>query len=197
MKKTESKNLSEFIRAINADADRACEKIKNESLKEKRQKLSDTSKLLESQCGEKIGRAEKNLQSETNKAIAALENKMRDELIQKRNQIRLDVFSKVETKLKAFTKTADYCEFLLRSAAEIGKKLKGENLVLFMREEDIKFSEDVKKAVGKTCDIQTDSAILFGGLKASTDIQAADDTLDGRLENEKDWFANNSNLKIV
>lgn len=197
MKKTESKNLSEFIRAINADADRACEKIKNESLKEKRQKLSDTSKLLESQCGEKIGRAEKNLQSETNKAIAALENKMRDELIQKRNQIRLDVFSKVEAKLKAFTKTADYCEFLLRSAAEIGKKLKGENLVLFMREEDIKFSEDVKKAVGKTCDIQTDSAILFGGLKASTDIQAADDTLDGRLENEKDWFANNSDLKIV
>lgn len=197
MRKTESKNLSEFIRAINADADRACENIKNEAVKEKREKLADTAKRFESDCAEKIRRAEKTLLSENNKAITELENKLRDELIQKRDSIRSDVFAKVEAKLKSFVKTEDYRKFLLKSAAEIGKAIKGEDLVIYVRGEDTVFSEEIEKAAGRKCEIKTDSSIILGGLKASTDIQAADDTLDQRLKSETEWFVDNSELKIV
>ena len=197
MRKTERKNLSEFIRAINADADRACENIKNEAVKEKREKLADTAKRFESDCAEKIRRAEKTLLSENNKAITELENKLRDELIQRRDSIRSDVFAKVEAKLKSFVKTEDYRKFLLKSAAEIGKAIKGEDLVIYVRGEDTVFSEEIEKAAGRKCEIKTDSSIILGGLKASTDIQAADDTLDQRLKSETEWFVDNSELKIV
>lgn len=197
MRKTENKNLSEFIRAINADADRACENIKNEADKEKREKLGNAAKLFESDCAEKIRKAEKSLQSENNKAITELENKLRDELIQKRDSIRSDVFVKVETKLKSFVKTDEYKDFLLKSAAEIGRTVKGENLVIFVRSEDVAMSDEIEKASGRKCEVKPDSSIVLGGLKASTDIQAADDTLDRRLKNEIEWFVDNSDLKIV
>lgn len=197
MRKTESKNLSEFIRAIDADADRACENIKNESLKEKREKLNAAAKRFECDSSEKIDRAEKDLKSESNREITALENEMRDELIQRRNSIRQNVFSKVETKLRSFVKTQEYRDFLLESAAKIGSVVKGENIIIFARSEDADCFDEIKRAVGRQCEIQTDDTIALGGLKASTDIQTADDTLDSRLENEKEWFVNNSDLKIV
>ena len=197
MGKTENKNLSEFIRAINLDADIECEKIKKDALDEKREKLSAAGNEFENDCLEKISKAHKNIQSESNREITAFENKMRDELIEKRNRIENDVFSKVESKLKQFVKTPEYKNFLLKSAAEIGNVIKGENLVVFMRNEDILFSDEIQTAIAKPCSIESDNSIVIGGLKASTDIQSADDTLGHRLNKEREWFVNNSGLTIV
>lgn len=197
MKKTESKSLSEFIRAINADADKACESIKNDALKEKRERLNDAAKQLESECLESIAKAEKSIRSEGNKTLTDLENKMRNELIEKREQISRNVFAKVEAKLGDFVKTDGYRELLKKSAAQIGERIKGENLIIFARSEDLVYEDDIKKAVGRKCILRQDNTIKLGGLKASTDIQAADDTLDCRLKNEREWFVNNSDLKIV
>ncbi|MBQ7579813.1 MAG: hypothetical protein IJU39_00725 [Clostridia bacterium] len=197
MKKTESKSLSEFIRAINADADKACESIKNDALKEKRERLNDAAKQLESECLESIAKAEKSVRSEGNKTLTDLENKMRNELIEKRDQISRNVFAKVEAKLSDFVKTDGYRELLKKSAAQIGERIKGENLIIFARSEDLAYEDDIKKAVGRKCILRQDNTIKLGGLKASTDIQAADDTLDCRLKNEREWFVNNSELKIV
>lgn len=197
MKKTENKSLSEFIRAINADADKACESIKNDALKEKRERLNDAAKQLESECLESIAKAEKSVQSEGNKTLTDLENKMRNELIEKRDQISRNVFAKVEAKLGDFVKTDGYRELLKKSAAQIGERIKGENLIIFARSEDLVYEDDIKKAVGRKCILRQDNTIKLGGLKASTDIQAADDTLDCRLKNEREWFVNNSELKIV
>lgn len=197
MKKTENKSLSEFIRAINADADKACESIKNDALKEKRERLNDAAKQLEGAFFENIAKAEKSVQSEGNKTLTDLENKMRNELIEKRDQISRNVFAKVEAKLGDFVKTDGYRELLKKSAAQIGERIKGENLIIFARSEDLVYEDDIKKAVGRKCILRQDNTIKLGGLKASTDIQAADDTLDCRLKNEREWFVNNSELKIV
>lgn len=197
MGKTENKNLSEFIRAINADADMECERIKNTANEEKKEKLYAASKELEKNYLEKISRTQKNLRSENNREMTELENKMRDELITKRESIRQNVFKKVEQKLNDFVKTQDYKDFLCNSAQEIGKALKGEKLIIYIRNEDEEFSQLIKQSLGKPCEVVTDSSIHIGGLKASTDNQSANDTLDYRLENEREWFIENSGLKIV
>lgn len=197
MGKTVHKNLSQFIEAVNRDADEECEKIKSQAEYEKNEKMALFSKELDLNIQNKIEYEIKKLRGESNKQMAELENRMKLELVQKRTQIEKDVFSKVEKKIKEFVKSDSYKDFILKSASEIGKLLKGDNLMIFVRDDDLIFESEIKNAVGKDCKIEVSEEIVLGGLKASTDLQTADDTLEKRLENEHEWFINNSKLSIV
>ena len=108
-----------------------------------------------------------------------------------------EVANETMDKIKEFVKSDSYKDFILKSASEIGKLLKGDNLMIFVRDDDLIFESEIKNAVGKDCKIEVSEEIVLGGLKASTDLQTADDTLEKRLENEHEWFINNSKLSIV
>ena len=197
MGKTEHKNLAQFNEAINKDADEECEKIKIDAETEKREKLASVSEKLELEYQQRIEYETKRLQSESNKKTAEFENRKKIELIEKRNSIQQEIFSKVEKKIKEFVKSQEYKNFVVKSAGNIGKIIRGENLCVFVREEDLSLENEIKVAVGRDCKVEATKDIVLGGLKASTDLQTADDTLENRLKNEQEWFRNNSGLTIV
>ena len=197
MDKTEYKNLAQFIEAINKDADEECEKIKLDAEMEKKEKIISASEKLNLEYQQRIEHEIKKLQSENNKKTAESENRKKVQLIEKRNSIQQEIFMKVEKKIKEFVKSQEYKSFVLKSAENIGRILKGNNLCVFIRQEDSSLADEIKVAVGRECQIQTTNDIVLGGLKASTDLQTADDTLENRLESEQEWFRNNSGLTIV
>lgn len=197
MEKTVNKELYQFIEAINIDADEECENIKRKAREDKRKRLLESLERFEEISLRQIREQEKNIKKENNKKISQLENDFRKQLSEKRCSIEKEVFRKVEEKLKNFVKSDSYKQFLLDSARQIGLTVKGNDLVVFMREEDMYLAEEIKHAVGKECSVQSVKDIAIGGLKACTDIRTADDTLEKRLENEHEWFMENSMMSIV
>lgn len=197
MDKTVNKELYQFIEAINIDADEECESIKRKAREDKRKKLLESLERFEQISLSQSQEQEKKFQKENNKRITQLENDIKKQLSNKRSSIEAEVFQKVTEKLKGFTKSQQYKQFLLDSAKEIGLKVKGNNLVIFMREEDMFLSEEIKSAISRQCNVQSTKDIVIGGLKACTDIRTADDTLEKRLESEHEWFMKNSMMSIV
>ena len=55
------------------------------------------------------------------------------------------------------------------------------------------------KAIISNCTVEYDDSILIGGIKGFCEEMSviADDTLDTKLSNQLQWFAENSNLKVV
>ena len=129
---------------------------------------------------------------------AEIENKRK--LLEKRREITEEVFKEAKMRLKEFTETDDYIDFLLRCVKNISKVLgNAPDVRLYVKQSDLKFSGELEKAFGKDCEILESKKIQIGGIvgrSLSIGINI-DETLDSKLENEREWFAENSKLSIV
>ncbi|MEG0545823.1 MAG: V-type ATP synthase subunit E family protein [Oscillospiraceae bacterium] len=138
------------------------------------------------------------LRAELNSNFSKYEENDKRELTTLRNMLMEKVFFAVSQRLCEFTKTDDYKALLINSAKEISEELKGEEVELFIRQEDLKFKDEITEAFNGKCKISIDENIKIGGINAvcSKTKMQAEDTLDARLENQKSWFLEKSGLSI-
>ena len=54
-----------------------------------------------------------------------------------------------------------------------------------------------RRLVNAGCEVTADTTIRLGGLRAKCGAVEADDTLDMKLEAQKDWFLQNSGMSIA
>ena len=118
---------------------------------------------------------------------------------QKREEITNSVFEKSFKKLKDFTSTPQYKDLLIKSAKEIADIFKENSCVIFISENDNKFAQDIKAQFSGEVTVENDVAIKIGGIKGfCKDLKiVADNTLDSKLDSQKDWFTENSGLKVM
>ena len=118
---------------------------------------------------------------------------------QKREEITNSVFEKAFKKLKDFTSTPRYKDLLIKSAKEIADIFKENSCVIFISENDNKFAQDIKAQFSGEVTVENDVAIKIGGIKGfCKDLKiVADNTLDSKLNSQKDWFTENSGLKVM
>ena len=118
---------------------------------------------------------------------------------QKREEITNSVFEKAFKKLKDFTSTPQYKDLLIKSAKEIADIFKENSCVIFISENDNKFAQDIKAQFNGEVTVENDVAIKIGGIKGfCKDLKiVADNTLDSKLNSQKDWFTENSGLKVM
>ena len=117
----------------------------------------------------------------------------------KREEITNSVFEKAFAKLKDFTSTPQYKDLLIKSAKEIADIFKENSCVIFISENDNKFAQDIKAQFSGEVTVENDVAIKIGGIKGfCKDLKiVADNTLDSKLNSQKDWFTENSGLKVM
>lgn len=117
----------------------------------------------------------------------------------KREEITNSVFEKAFAKLKDFTSTPQYKDLLIKSAKEIADIFKDNSCVIFISENDNKFAQDIKAQFSGEVTVENDVAIKIGGIKGfCKDLKiVADNTLDSKLNSQKDWFTENSGLKVM
>ncbi len=190
------KNVREFIDAINRDAFEECKKIECES----EEFLKNEYKLAEMQIRremeeKKISRITR-IKSETNREITRLSNEAKKINAKKREEIENKVFSDAREKLAEFAKSEKYLPFLVMSARKLITCLGDGEITFFMRPEDMAFSEEIKNEIGDFCKFECDSTIVTGGLRAKKGTTLADDTLDMRLFEQREWFRMNSGLSL-
>lgn len=170
---------------------------------EVRQLKSERLKEAEEKAKRDSERMKKDKLIEThNRQTAMLASKTQEgqrQLFIERAAMTKEVFDLAKEKLNEYTKTAEYSEKLKNSAKEIAEFFDGKDCVLFLNERDIKAADDLKSFFGGSVDVKEDKTIKIGGLKGYCKSMGiiADETLDTKLEVQKEWFVENAELSVL
>ena len=191
-------NRSKFLDAINKYAEEQRNKIEAEVelFKEKELEKAETDILSEAYAliQKEMSHMRQRIASETSRK--AMEN--RKKLFGKRREITDRVFQTVEEKLTAFTSTEDYPALLQKYAQTLSKALPAEGTTLVLRRQDEPYADVVKKAFGGGCTVTYSDDIRLGGLRAYHQElgRIVDETLDSKLEEQREWFVENCGMTI-
>lgn len=131
------------------------------------------------------------------KETALKETEKKRALFEKRGKMAQEVFDGAERKLRDFTKTNKYKEYIATSARMISEKLGGRMAVVYIAQEDKRYEQLIAKLI-PSCEIKTDSSILIGGIRCVCEELSIiiDDSLDTKFEDRKRLFIENSGLTI-
>ena len=201
---TQEEKLSKFMLAINEYAQEQHDKIMREVEAQNAVELAKAEKEFREESYKTIQRRTGEVRSMISRELAAEESAGKKALLARRNAIEQEVFERAAARLDEFTKTDAYKTYLRRAALEARKafiKCGEEHLastVIYIRDRDKKCSPLIKTAFGD-CTVKVDPTILLGGLRAeNTEIgRVLNVTLDVSLEQQHEWFAENSGLTIA
>lgn len=195
----DSGKTSSFLKAIDKYAKEQQKEMKQQLEEFKRQELQKAEAVVLRDAYHLIQREmlqmKKNIAGEVSKK--AREGK--EKLFKQRLLITEKIFHKTEEKLLDFTKTENYIALMKKYAASISKVLKDEGTVLYICERDRSLSDEIKEAFYGTAKVDIDENIKIGGIRGYNPNMGmiADETLDSKLEEQREWFMENSSLSIV
>lgn len=186
-----------FVEAIAKDAEEKCRQIDEQTHAFRKERLEGFEKEARAKYENEVQYALARMRTQTNREIADTEMKNRADLSLHREELTAKVFAAASEKLKAFTETAQYSEFLKRSVAEM-KAVFPDGAELHLAARDLSFAEPLKRLAGEGFTAVADESIALGGILAvSHDGKTtADDTLDARLGAQRSWFLENSGMSI-
>lgn len=147
------------------------------------------------------------LEKDIHKIGAEKITKYRTFLFKRREQYRQEVFEKVRERLAIFSavnpdtgsQSAEYKRFILQSAKKLGASASETNeTILFIRKEDLLLEQEIKQAFAKPCKVQESDEIRLGGLSAENRVKGyqEDKSLESRLDEQFQWFCDNSKMTI-
>ncbi|MGN0556784.1 MAG: hypothetical protein ACI4IV_02925 [Acutalibacteraceae bacterium] len=190
--------LSKYVDAITAEARQAEEEAKAAIAEYKEDQLARFKASAEEASRSEISRRTAVISQDIGRDFSAKEIALRSQIFTKREEIKNAVFSAAAGRLREFTETDEYEQFVVSSAREIKKNLIGRDKVItvYLRECDLRLKSAIEEAFGFPCDFVIDNTIKIGGIKAKFSRVVLDDTLDSRLSSNLDWFEENSALDI-
>ena len=166
--------------------------LKTERLKEAEEKAKrDSQRLIKDK-----------LQETRTRQTAILAKKTQDgqrKLFIARSAMVEEVFKKAADKLVEYAKSDAYTSKLTDSAKAIADVFDGRDCVLYVNERDLGAAEGIKALFGGSTEVRADKTIKIGGIGgycASMGI-IADETLDSKLEAQREWFVENAALSVL
>lgn len=171
------------------------EKSRTEKLEAvKDRALQDAYDLIQEQSGD--------INVQAVSSLSQKEMELRHRLVSKRDELAERVFQDAREQLKAFAAGDAYIPYLknmLGKAAASGLfgDVKEETL-LRVSLRDMEHQSVIREAFGLPCRIAADDAIRLGGFIAENTGKglALDETLDRRLEEQKQWFSRHSGFTV-
>ncbi len=189
---------SNFLKAINKYAAEQRKEIKTQAeefrkyelQKAEAEVLRDAYFLIQKE----MAQMKKGISSEVSK----MEMEKRRELFAKRQLIMNEVFKKAEDKLLEFTKTQDYKELIKKYVSSISKIIKKPGTILYICKRDKDMIDEIKETYGKPCSVEVSENIKIGGVLAENQEMSIiiDETIDAKLDDQREWFAENSKLNV-
>ncbi len=192
----QDKKTSNFLKAINKFAEEQKNKINDEAEKFKKKEIEKAETEILNDVYILIQKEIAEMKIEISKKISNEEKINRKKLFEKRNLITKNVFDKSREKLIRFSKNKEYIELLKKYSKAISHVLKEPGTVLYLKKEDMNFSDLVKEAYGNSCSIEEGKEIKIGGIYGYNPNKGliADETLDSKLKEQYLWFEENSGL---
>lgn len=134
----------------------------------------------------------------TTRSVAQKETEGRRELLLRRDEITRAVFQEVRRRLADYTGTPEYTRLLEDTAKELAEKCPGTGSVVMLRHDDLHLADKLGGLFGGDARVVEDESIRLGGIKVMNQSSGLflDETLDGRLEDQKAWFYRSSGLTL-
>ena len=190
----ENERAAQFLQAIQRDA----EHRRSEIVKAIDAEIAAELEKQRAEAEKKAARMEEyETQRATENANRLLSQSVLEagaELARRRTQIADEVFAACEKKISDFVNGPDYGPFLKQNATGLLSMLRCDTAQFFARPQDLELAE---QNLPKGCTVQADPSIRLGGLRARAGSTEADDTLDIRMENQKDWFLRSCGMSIA
>ena len=191
--------MNKFYLAINHYAEEQRKKIEREVAEFKQKELDEAEVEVLTEAYRLIQKEMAEMRNGISREMAQREMDGRKELLAQRLKITAKVFERAKNALTEFTQKSDYASLLKKFAAELSGTFTTPGTVLCIKKEDETYQELIKEAFGKDCTFQISPDIHIGGIRAYNPRMgiAADITLDSMLEDQREWFAENSGMAIV
>lgn len=151
-----------------------------------------------SQAQAKIERERMLKEQEFNRTVANERTQQRARLTDKRGAITDEV---------SVTRVKAHCLYRVGRLRGFSQKERGRfcggfpqgDVTVYVRPGDMRFADDIKKAFGRDCKVESSDEITIGGCRAGVagGSTVADDTLDTRLEAQREWFLENSGMSVI
>ncbi len=202
---TQEEKLSKFMIAIDGYAKEQHDKIMREIEAQTEVELEKAEKEFRAEAYRSIQKKTVEIRGMISRELANKELEGKKRLLGRRAEIENSVFEKAYAKLEEFTKTDAYKTYLRHAAADARKLFSpdGEEppagTVIYIRDRDKKSSPLIKTAFGAECTVKVDPKISLGGIRAENQelCRTVNLTLDAALEEQREWFAQNSGLIIL
>ena len=144
MEEINSKKTEAFLTAIKTLADEECKSIDEETDRLRVERLRALQKEAEDRYKSYTEYETARIKADCNSAVSECEERSRKELTDLRAELCKKVFDAAGEKINEYTKTDSYREKLVSSAKEIAEAFDGGDVELFLRKEDLVFSDDLK-----------------------------------------------------
>lgn len=190
----ENERAAKFIRAIQRDGEQRRTAIMKEIDDETAAEQLRVTKVAEMKANETEEYERARMQEDTNRKLSNAVLQTGAELAQKRSQITDEVFAACKEEILAFTNSENYGDFLKASMQNLLAMLHTDTATFLAAEKDV---QQANAVVPEGCTVEVDDEILLGGLRAKVGSMQADDTLDGKLDLQKEWFLQHSGMSIA
>ena len=190
--------ISKFVQAITKYAQEHSEKIhrevedfKTERLKQAEEEvLVDTYKLIQK---ERDG-----LRSDLSREISRRDMAERKKMLARRKEMADAVFNDAVEQLMAFTASPAYTDKLKKSLEKMTAILPPEDTVYFLAQKDAALMDTLSPLCPAGSRMETADDIHIGGLRGENMTAGiiADDTLDTKLDMQREWFTKHSGLTV-
>lgn len=198
MQETENKT-SNFLKAINKYAREQRQELKTELERFKKYELEKAEVEVLRDAYHLIQREMNQMKKGISSEVSREEMICKKLMFQKRNDIKNKVFASVKERLIDFTNTEKYIDIMTQYAKAISKVLNVEGTTLYVCKRDLKLSQVIKDAFGFACTVESSDDIKIGGILGVNFVKGliADETIDSKLEDQSQWFDENSDLSVV
>lgn len=195
---TNDQKLSKFIQAITAYAEEQSDAIHREveAFKEERLNRAEQEVLRESYV--LIQKEQDEMRRTISRELSQRETSARHALLSKRRDMMAAIFDRARQKLRDYAATPAYAEMLTRSLRDMTALLPAEGTVYAVAPQDETRLAELSALCPAGSRVEVAADIAIGGLRGENAAAGIliDDTLDSRLEQQHDWFLDNSGLTI-
>lgn len=188
--------LDIFLKSVTDYADVQCKKLERTAETQMQKEITAYKKQATENSRINTNREVSKIQSDAAMKAAQYESEKRLALASLRNELSDGIFEETELKIKVFTQSQEYPDFLKKSAERLVQTL-GSEIIFYVRPCDMIYS-NIFNEVAENATLCEDEHIRLGGIIATdkADTLRADDTLDSRLTAEKKSFFENADFKI-
>lgn len=187
--------LDIFLKSVTDYADLQCKKLEKSAETQMQKEITEYKKQATEKVRSNTSREIGKIQSAAGVKAAEYEAEKRLNLVKLRNELTDGIFADAELKIKEFTASSEYPDFLKQSAQALLQAV-GAEIIFYVRPCDTVYA-DILKENADGAGIREDSTIRLGGIIATNKNETlrADDTLDSRLSAEKKAFFESTDLK--
>ncbi len=153
--------------------------------------LEDAYHLIQSEVSELSVQAKKEASEKT--------LKYRKKLIEVRDKAVTEIFSEVKEQLAGYCKTEEYARYIIKLVEGFRISYPFPNSIIKLAKSDEEKKEAVMAAFGLPCEVICTDEVKIGGaiLENAAKGYIVNETLDQKLEDQKEWFRRNSGLVVT